>query len=116
MSRLSKIEIYAIQWLEHQNHSALEIATELKLTEKQVVKALEKVSGVNKPGKIKTVTEPVAKQQKPSLFIMESQNKKNKGVAIMTKEASEKADVERSSTSNSTTNKRTSNSIFRPKN
>ena len=58
MSRLSKTEIYAIQWLDHQNFSSLEIATELKIHEKQVVKTLEKVAGVNKPGKIKTVVEP----------------------------------------------------------
>lgn len=115
MSRLSKTEIYAIQWLDHENFSALEIATELKLNEKQVSKALEKVSSVNKPGKIKTVTEPVVKQQ-TNLFIMESQNKKNKGVAIMTKEASEKADSERKADSVNTRNRRNENIIFKPKN
>ena len=114
MSRLSKTEIYAIRWLDYQDFSSLEIATELKLNEKQVTKTLEKVAGVNKPGKIKTATEPVAKQ-KSNLFIMESQNKKNRGVAIMTKEASEKADSGRSNAVKAT-NKRNTDIIYRPKN
>lgn len=114
MSRLSKTEIYAIQWLDHQNFSSLEIATELKINEKQVVKTLEKVAGINKPGKIKTVTEPVAKPPN-NLFIMESYNKKNKGVAIMTKEASEKADSEKVSIKHIST-RRTENIIHKPKN
>lgn len=115
MSRLSKTEIYAIRWLDYQDFSSLEIATELKLNEKQVTKTLEKVAGVNKPGKIKTATEPVAKQ-KHNLFIMESQNKKNRGVAIMTKEASEKADSSRNETTNKSASRRNADIIYRPKN
>lgn len=114
MIRLTKTEKYAIQWLDHQNYSSLQIATELQVPEKLVIKTLEKVSGVNKPGKIKTVTSPVSKQPS-NLFIMESQNKKNKGVAIMTKEASEKADSERSNDQKQNS-RRNQNIIYKPKN
>lgn len=115
MGRLSKTEIYAIQWLDYQDFSSLEIAIELKLNEKQVTKTLEKIAGVNKSGKIKTTAEPVVKQ-KPNLFIMESQNKKNRGVAIMTKEASEKADSSRNNAAEQSTGRRNTNIIYRPKN
>lgn len=114
MSRLSKTDTYAIQWLNYQNFSSLEIANELKISEKQIIKVLEKASRVNSTNNIKNVTEPATEPSK-NLFILESQNKKNKGVAIMTKEASEKADSERVSISNTST-RRTENIIYKPKN
>lgn len=115
MGRLSKTEVYAIKWLNFQNLSPQEIATTLKLSEKQVTKALE-VESKDKKTVQDLITSKSSATKFENLFITESHNKKNKGVTIMTKEASEKADSDRSNTSNRTKSERNNNIIFRPKN
>ena len=44
MAKINKTLGYAISWLNSQKKSPIEIADELKITEKQVLTALEKIS------------------------------------------------------------------------
>lgn len=111
MSRLNKSQIYAINWLHSQNKSVDNICSELGLNAEQVTKALEKAS-INTEKNIKTGSEPVA-QEPPDLMINRTAGKGNKGVSIMTKEASERNDAMRSKTTSQSSR---SDAIFRPKN
>jgi DNA-binding transcriptional regulator GbsR (MarR family) len=92
MARISKSNIYAINWLAQQNKTKEEIAEELKLSIDQVSKALEKFNASNKDGAtIKTAHQPSSKSK--SLMINTTMGKKTNTVAIMTKEASEYNDA-----------------------
>lgn len=94
MARMSKIQQYAIFWLNSQGSTIENIAEELDLTAKQVSKALEKNNDLNKTNKIKTNSSPVSstKINSKDLMIRHTAAKKNNSVAIMTKEASEMND------------------------
>lgn len=115
MARLSKTEIYAIRWLNSQGKNIIQIADELKLTEKQVQNTVEKNHVSNKETTIKNATEKANKKNTVTdLIITKTSNKKINSVAIMTKEASEVADANRNSNNNISISKSFKNSIYRP--
>lgn len=109
MSRLNKIQVYAIKWLHSQNKNATEIANELGLKEEDVVKNIEKFGTVQENTTIKTAK---SSSKSKNLMINETSAKKNNHVSIMTKEASEYNDSVRAKNQ---TNPNTQKAIFRPK-
>lgn len=113
MSKITKIQTYAIQWLNHINKTTDEIASELDLTIKQVDSVLEKNQKATSDNQIKTSSSVVGDKKK-NLMIMETSVKKNRSVAIMTKEASYQVDENRKNANGSQARK-TSDSIYRPK-
>jgi len=86
MSRVSKIHNYAILWLNNQGVEIINIADELKLTEKQVKSVLENGvdDKVSKNTPVKTVKSSANSKSKNMMI-----TNKDKGIAIMTKEASQ---------------------------
>jgi hypothetical protein len=106
MSKVNKIQIYAIRWLNSQNYTNDKIAEELKLNIEQVNQTVEKYSKASDEPSITTKKAPVNNP-----MITKTSGKGTNNVAIMTQEASSLHDSMRSS-SRSTTEK----SIFRPKN
>jgi len=112
MPRISKIETYAILWLNNQGLDIAEISKELKIAEKSVISTLEKNNNTN-IDKIKTGSRPSKKNDdKKSLMINETSIKKNKSVSIMTEAASQKNDEVVKNMRNENSN----NNIFRPNN
>lgn len=109
MSRLNKVQLYAIRWLHSQNKLPTDIANELGLKEDDVTKAIEKFGVTQEQTSVKT-TKSSSKSQ--NLMINETSAKKNNHVAIMTKEASEYNDSVRLKNQ---TNPNTQKAIFRPK-
>ena len=109
MSRLNKVQLYAIRWLHSQSKLPADIANELSLKEEEVTKAIEKFGVTQEHSSIKT-TKSSSKSQ--NLMINETSAKKNNHVSIMTKEASEYNDSIRSKNQ---TNSNTQKAIFRPK-
>lgn len=109
MSRLNKLQIYAIRWLHSQDKDAKYIANDLELTEKQISNAIEKF-GINNKAKLKTATSKASK----TLMISETSGKKSNSVSIMTQEASMKNDA-MVAKHNKQINNDKSNYIFRPK-
>lgn len=109
MSRLSKANIYAINWLYQEGKNEDFIAGELNLNIEQVKSAIEKAH-INNKNTVKTGSEPVS--QPPNLMINKTAGKGNSGVSVMTKEASEKHDAMRSRTSS---NLNREDVIFRPR-
>lgn len=110
MTRVKKIETYAINWLFSQNVSPESIAQELKLNLDQVVSILEKTHPSSKDKDINIKTKTSSSKSK-DLMITATSGKKNNNVSIMTKEASEHSDsIKNPGVHN------TSKSIFRPKN
>jgi len=107
MARLSKTQLHAIRWLNHQSYSNEKIASELGLNIDQVVKALEKYSNASTEPQVPIKTQPV------NNIINKTAGKGIGGVTIMTKEASEMSDE--SYKKNNKTNPAINNSIFRPK-
>lgn len=112
MPRLNKTQTYAIQWLNSQNKQAIEIADELKLTEKQVLTVLEKASSATNEGaKVKTTKSPAGNRSQ-NLMIRHTSGKRTNNVAIMTGEASALHDeLKKTSGFNPNTEK----AIFRPR-
>lgn len=113
MSKNSKIQNYAIQFLLSQNKSIQEIALELDIPEKQVTSVAEKTHPSGEDTQIKTSTSKAGKSKSKDLMITETAGKGTKNVAIMTKEASELNDHLR----NKTPTKKPRNfdgAIFRP--
>lgn len=105
MSRLKKIEIYAINWLNAQKLSPENIANELNLKVDQVKKTLEKNQVArSEESEIKTHSQPVNNSKSKDLMITSTSVKKNKNVSIMTKEASEYNDAVKKNTSPSSRN------------
>jgi|LakMenEpi03Aug12_release.lakeMendotaPanAssembly.Ray.scaffolds.fasta_scaffold518062_3 hypothetical protein len=93
MARISKTNIYAVNWLAQQNKTPEEIAEELKLSVDQVSKILEKHNMTNTTGSnIKTAQEPGVSKSK-NLMINTTMGKQTKTVSIMTKDASEYNDA-----------------------
>jgi hypothetical protein len=111
MARMGKVQEYAVRWLNSQGSNNEQIAEELKLTEKQVARVLEKTNEVNKENSIKTNTSPVTKITSKELMIRHTSAKKNNSVAIMTKEASEMNDQ---SKKNNQSHPSFQKNIFRP--
>jgi transposase len=87
MNRLKKVEKYSILWLNNQSYDTKEIANELNLPEKTVVSFLEKNQETGE-NKIKTATSSAGKIRNKNLMITETVGKKNRGVTVMTPEAS----------------------------
>lgn len=113
MARLSKIDTYAILWLNHQKISPEDIAKELSFTIKQVNGVIEKnFKTLQGDSKIKTVSESATKNSKSkNLMITNTRDKKTNNVAIMTREASTLNDE---LTKNFTSKRFNENTIFRP--
>lgn len=103
MAKLSKVNTYAILWLNQSGHSVEQIVEELGVTDKQVTKVLE-----DNPAKQSSVV-PNAK----NLMITHTSGKKLNNVAIMTKDASAMADEARNQAPSSTGRNQEKN-IFRP--
>lgn len=110
MARLNKIQNYAILWLSHKNNTSEQIAEELSIDLKQVNSVLEKQTQASENPNIKTSSSVVGDKKK-NLMITETSVKKNKSVAIMTKEGSAQGDENRKKVSNRNTNK----NIFKPR-
>jgi len=110
MAKVNKIHNYAILWLNHKGNSAEQIAEELSLDIKQVSGVLEKQTQASENPNIKTSSSVVGDKKK-NLMIMETSVKKNKSVAIMTKDASAQGDENRKNVSN----RKTNNNIFKPR-
>lgn len=89
MAKISKANLYAIQFLFGQNKTISEIASELNIPEKQVTSVIEKTHNTGGVDAIKTSTSKSGKSQSKALMITETAGKGTKNVAIMTKEASE---------------------------
>lgn len=112
MPRLNKTQTYAIQWLNSQNKLPVEIADELKLSEKQVLGVLEKAStSTTEDSNIKTTKSP-ASTRSQNLMIRHTAGKKTNNVAIMTGEASALHDEMKKKTG---FNPNTEKAIFRPR-
>ena len=107
MSRLSKANIYAINWLHKEGKTTEFIAGELNLNVDQVNSAIEKAH-INSNNTVKTGSEPVG-----NLMINKTSGKGNSGVSIMTKEASEKNDALKDKIVKKSNDRE--NIIFRPK-
>jgi hypothetical protein len=114
MARLGKAQIYAIQWLNSQEKSPIEIADELTITVKQVNSILEKSGGKNDNATIKTAKSPASRSQ--NLMIRETSAKKTNSVAIMTGEASMVNDSLKGQAPKPNQLPNTDKYIFRPKN
>lgn len=112
MNKVSKANSYAIKWLSYTGLNSSEISKELKISEEQIMKILEKESPAHNDDKVKTGSGPV-KQPKKNLMINQTAGKKAKTVSIMTEAASQNNDQE---LQKSPTNKRYNKDIFRPHN
>jgi predicted DNA-binding protein YlxM (UPF0122 family) len=108
MAKLSKTQNYAIQWLVLQDVSPEDISDELDIELSDVNKVIKKFYTTN--NQIKT-TSSVVGDKKKNLMIMETATKKNKSVAIMTKEASQQSD----SIKNKHSNRQINKNIYKPK-
>ena len=110
MARLNKTQKYAIQWLNSNGKTIEEISSELDISAKQVGSVLEKGSDAGNTDKVPVATSKVGNV--PNLMINETAAKRNRGVAIMTREASEVHDAARSKL---VSQKKNVEGIFRPK-
>jgi hypothetical protein len=114
MSRLKKMDKYAILWLDSQGFSLEEIMKETELSENVIKSCLEKHQTTNKNNNIETSTSPASKPKKNNLMINETAVKKNKTVMIMTQEQSMKNDAEKKNNNMNKPSSKIKNSIFRP--
>jgi hypothetical protein len=110
MAKLNKVQNYAILWLSYKGNSPEQIAEELSIDTKQVNTFLEKQTKATDNPNIKTTSSVVGDKNK-NLMIMETSVKRNKSVAIMTKDASAQGDEIKKKTSARNTNK----NIFKPR-
>lgn len=108
MSKLSKSNEYAINWLLDQGMSPDSIASELKIEVKSVINHIEKHQP--QKSKLNIKSSPVKAKD---LMIRHTRDKKTNSVAIMTKEASEVGDESRKKILNDSSRKINKN-IFRP--
>lgn len=107
MSRITKTDKYAIQWLVSQDMEIDNISSELNLTKKQINNFLKTVSDES----IESSSE-----KKKSNIINKTFQQGRDGIAIMTKEASEQYDVASKKHRDKSAQARGhSASIFRPK-
>lgn len=103
MSKITKTQKYAIQWLDSTGMNIQDISKELKITSDQVASILE---SSKQPAAIETKSK--------NLMITHTSGKKINSVAIMTKEASEVSDDLKKNLPNAVANTKTKG-IFRPK-
>lgn len=82
MARISKAQTYAIRWLNQEQKTVENIATELKLTTKQVESVIEKYGPTNSKDKIVTAQKPAVQK------MLSAKTANNASVTIMTGEAS----------------------------
>ena len=118
MSKITKVQKYAICWLNSINKTSLDIADELSLTEKQVLSVLEKTAPTKTQEtiEISATSAPVAaKVSSKDLMINQTFGKKTNSVSIMTKEASELNDELRKKIVSDTSKLDQQKGIFRPK-
>lgn len=106
MAKLSKVNKYAILWLNHSGFSIDQIVSELKVTEQQVSTLIETQLDQEPP-------KALPKSNPKNLMITHTSGKRLNNVAIMTKDASAMADETRKNNSNSTGRNQDKN-IFRP--
>lgn len=111
MTRLSKTDKYAILWLSHTGLHSAEISQELKISEENITKVLEKATPMSNDNKISTGSEPVKSN---NLMINETAGKKTKSVSIMTGAASQEND--RILKEMKPSSSRHTGAIFRPNN
>ena len=109
--KISKSNTYAINWLVSQNKSVQDIASELKLSEDQIIKYLEKHQ-VADSQKLPIKSGPIKSKE---LMIRHTRDKKTNNVAIMTKEASEVNDELKRKSINNNIGKN-QECIFKPNN
>lgn len=98
--KISKTTLYAIQWLNSTKMSTTQIAEELNIEEETVVNSLSSQTAEDSASRI------------AKLMISETAGKRNKGVAIMTKEASFLSDELGKKNNNQ---KKDNSNIFRPR-
>lgn len=103
MAKLSKVNKYAILWLNHIGEDINKISSELGVSEKQISEALETT--------VQAVAAP--KTNPKNLMITHTSGKKLNNVAIMTKDASTVADETRKQAESSPGRNQDKN-IFRP--
>lgn len=84
MARINKSQTYAVRWLHSEGKNAEDIATELKLTVNQVKSVLEKHGASDAKAEVKTAQQPATRVKK----MLSSETSGNKGVTVMTSEAS----------------------------
>ena len=107
MSKLNKMQKYAIQWLNSQHADHESIAKELDITVKQVTNELKDAP------QTQTIQKQEPTLSAKELMITHTAQKKTNSIAIMTKEASEIADeAKKKMPSKNTDNIK---GIFRPK-
>lgn len=106
MSRITKIQKYAILWLQSQNMSIENIEKELKLDSKQIMNVIK-----NSTSKEESSTVTQNKITSKDLMIRNSQSG-NRNVSIMTKAASEMNDENKKL--NYSNNIKSSPHIYRP--
>lgn len=76
MSRLKKVQQYAIQWLDYHNHDSKHISKELNISENTVIKFLEKNRLINTKNNIKTSSSIVGRVKNKNLIITKSNETK----------------------------------------
>lgn len=104
MAKLSKVNTYAILWLNQSGYNAEQIVSEIGVTEKQIATVLEANP---------TVKTSVSNVNPKNLMITHTSGKKLNNVAIMTKDASAMADENRKKASPAQGRNQEKN-IFRP--
>jgi hypothetical protein len=115
MNKMTKIHRYAIYWLNSQNRSSIEIANEIKLSEKQVIAVLETHTPTKDTQFAHEPTEMVEnKISSKDLMISRTSAKGTKSVSIMTKEASELNDAMKKKAVTDTQKSDAQRGIFRP--
>lgn len=110
-TRLKKSEQYAILYMLEHNKNDSEIIKELKITQAVLDQFKEKHLTPNQDNNVKTTKSNTSKAK--DLMITKTSEKKNSGVSIMTKEASQVGDAFRQ---NMQTKNRNESIIHRPNN
>jgi hypothetical protein len=109
MPKLNKVQEYAVRWLHSQNMAVEKISIETKLKIEDIERTIEKYGISDNNQKVPDKTKKV----KNHAMINETSGTKNKGVTIMTPEASQQGDAARGKTVNRQHN---NPNIFRPNN
>lgn len=108
MAKLSKVQIYAIEWLNHIGYTAEQISEDINIPHKQIDKIL--LSKTTETTSIETSRKNT--ESKKNMLITHTAGKKMNTVAIMTKEASAMSDEDKQKTIGHSRD--TSKNIFRP--
>lgn len=106
MAKLSKANMYAIRWLNYEEKTPEDIASELKLNTKQVEEVLEKYGRAD--GNVPTNQQPVSRVRN----MMSSSTKNNSHITVMTGEAS--LAIQNSKSHDNVSSKNQQSYIYRP--